>query len=74
LLPEIEKSPPAATHTGKEVKIKYITQAKGNYPVFLFFTNYPKEIKDQYKKFLERLIRKNFGFSGVPVTLSFKRK
>ncbi|HSR18593.1 MAG TPA: GTPase, partial [Ignavibacteriaceae bacterium] len=74
LLREIEKSPPAATHTGKEVKIKYITQAKGNYPVFLFFTNYPKEIKDQYKKFLERLIRKNFGFSGVPVTLSFKRK
>lgn len=74
LLPEIEKSPPAATHTGKEVNIKYITQAKGNYPVFLFFTNYPKEIKDQYKKFLERLIRKNFGFSGVPVTLSFKRK
>jgi GTP-binding protein len=56
------------------VKIKYITQAKGNYPVFLFFTNYPKEIKDQYKKFLERLIRKNFGFSGVPLTLSFKRK
>jgi len=74
LLPEIEKSPPAATHTGKEVKIKYITQAKGSYPVFLFFTNYPKEIKDQYKRFLEKLIRKNFGFTGVPVTLSFKKK
>jgi len=74
LLPEIEKSPPSASHTGKEVKIKYITQAKGNYPVFLFFTNYPKEIKDQYKKFLERLIRKYFGFNGVPVTLSFKKK
>lgn len=74
LLPEIEKSPPAATHTGREVKIKYITQAKGSSPVFLFFTNYPKEIKDQYKRFLEKLIRKNFGFTGVPVTLSFKRK
>jgi GTP-binding protein len=74
LLPEMEKSPPAATHTGKEVKIKYVIQAKGSYPVFLFFTNYPKEIKDQYKRFLERLIRKNFGFVGVPVTLSFKKK
>jgi len=74
LLPEIEKSPPAATHTGKEVKIKYITQATGRYPVFLFFTNYPKEIRDQYKRFLEKLIRKNFGFTGVPVTLSFKKK
>ncbi len=74
LLPELEKSPPKSTSTGKEVKIKYITQAGNYYPVFLFFTNYPKEISDQYKRFIEGLIRKHFGFEGVPVTLAFKAK
>lgn len=74
LLPEIEKSPPASTHTGKEVKIKYITQIAGHYPKFLFFCNYPKEVQDNYKKFLERIIRTNFGFIGVPITLILKNK
>lgn len=74
LLPEIEKNPPPTTHTGKEVKIKYITQAAGTYPVFLFFSNYPKEIPEHYKRFLEKLIRRNYGFMGVPLILSFKNK
>jgi GTPase len=74
LLKDIEQTPPPSTHTGKEVKIKYITQAAGSYPVFLFFSNNPKEISDSYKRFLEGLIRKHFGFSGVPLTLSFKQK
>ena len=74
LLPEIEKTPPASTHTGKEVKIKYITKADGDYPKFLFFCNYPKEIQDNYKKFLERMIRSHFGLIGVPITLVFKDK
>ena len=74
LLPEIEKTPPPSTHAGKEVKIKYITKADGYYPKFLFFCNYPKEVHDNYKKFLEKLIRKHFGFVGVPMTLVFKDK
>ncbi len=74
LLTEIRKSPPPSTHTGKEVKIKYITQVGDNYPVFLFFSNYPKEIPDNYKRFLENKIREHFGFNGVPFTLSFKNK
>jgi GTPase len=74
LLPEIERNPPPSTATGKEVKIKYITQAKGSYPVFLFFTNYPKEIPEHYKRYLEKLIRRKYGFTGVTVILSFKTK
>jgi GTP-binding protein len=74
LLAEIQKSPPPSTKTGKEVKIKYITQGGEHYPVFLFFTNYPKDVPEQYRRFLEKLIRKNFGFNGVPITLSFRNK
>ncbi len=74
LLEEIERNPPPSTHTGREVKIKYITQVGDNYPVFLFFSNYPKDIPDHYKRFLENKIRELFGFNGVPFTLSFKNK
>ncbi|MEW6004631.1 MAG: ribosome biogenesis GTPase Der [Stygiobacter sp.] len=74
LLPEIVKTPPPATPTGKEVKIKYITQVGEHYPIFLFFANEYKYIPESYKRFLERLIRKNFGFEGVPITLSFREK
>lgn len=74
ILEEIKRTPPPASSTGKEVKIKYVTQAAGTYPVFLFFANRPKDIADHYKKFLERIIRKNFGFTGIPISLSFKEK
>ncbi len=74
LLPEIEKMPPPSTNTGKEVKIKYITQAGSHYPVFLFFANYPKNIPEHYRRFLEKLIRRHFGFQGVSFTLTFKKK
>ncbi len=74
LLPEIEKTPPPATQTGKEIKIKYITQVGDHYPIFLVFSNFPKYIPDNYRKFMERLIRKHFGFEGVAITVSFKEK
>lgn len=74
LLTEIEKTPPPATKTGKEVKIKYVTMGGQHYPVFIFFTNYPKQVADHYKRFLENLIRKQYGYVGVPITLSFKSK
>ena len=74
LLPEIEKSPPHTTPSGKEVKIKYITQIGEHYPIFAFFCNYPQHVGDNYKRFLEKLIRSKWGFKGVPMTLSFKSK
>jgi GTP-binding protein len=74
LLGEIEKSPPPTTPSGKEVRIKYITQIGEHYPIFAFFCNYPKHVADNYKRFLEKLIRSQYGFRGVPITLSFKNK
>lgn len=74
LLEEIEKSPPPTTPSGKEVKIKYITQVGEHYPIFAFFCNYPNHVADNYKRFLGKLIRKKYGFKGVPFTLSFKNK
>lgn len=74
LLAEIEKTPPPASPTGREIKIKYITQVGEHYPIFFFFANDVKFIPEHYRRFLERLIRRHFGFEGVPMTVSFKEK
>lgn len=74
LLEEIKNNPPPATPTGREIKIKYITQVGDYYPIFNLFCNYPKQVADNYKRFLENLIRKYYGFKGVPMTLSFREK
>ncbi|MCE1187595.1 MAG: ribosome biogenesis GTPase Der, partial [Ignavibacteria bacterium] len=74
LLPIIEKTPPPSAPNGREVKIKYVTQAGEFYPIFLFFANYPKFVPESYRRFLENTIRKHFDFTGVPLTLSFKEK
>jgi GTP-binding protein len=74
LLAVIQATPPPVAHTGKEVKIKYITQGGEHYPIFFFFANYPKQIPEHYRRFLENTIRKLYDFSGVPLTLLFKEK
>jgi GTPase len=74
LLAEIEKTPPPASPNGKEIRIKYVTQIGEHYPIFFFFANDVKFIPEHYRRFLERTIRKNFGFEGVPMTVSFKEK
>ena len=74
ILQEIEKNPPPSSPTGKEIKIKFINQVGDFYPIFLFFSNYPKHIPDHYRRFLERTIRRIYGFEGVPITISFRQK
>lgn len=73
MLREIETSPPASA-SGKEIKIRYVTQVKTSPPVFAFFSNQPNLIKTEYSRALENRIRKHFGFAGVPITIVFKRK
>ena len=74
ILAEIEKNPPPSSPTGKEVRIKFVNQVGDYYPIFLFFSNYPNHIPDHYRKFLERTIRRVYGFEGVPLTVSFRQK
>jgi GTP-binding protein len=73
LLPIIEATPPP-TVRGNYVKIKYITQLPSTTPSFAFFTNFPKDIKDSYKGFLENKLREHFNFSGVPINIFFRQK
>jgi len=70
---DIEAFPPRA-RSGKELKIKYITQVGEHPPVFAFFANDPASIDDTYRRYLENKIREHFTFTGVPLVLTFKKK
>lgn len=73
MLKAIERNPPPA-HRGRFVKIKFITQLPTHYPSFAFFCNNPKHIKENYKNFLENQLRKHFNFTGIPITIFFRKK
>jgi len=69
----IDRIPPPAVK-GKYIQIKYVTQVKKAPPVFVFFTNDPRSIKEEYRRFLENRLRQQFGFNGVPLTILFRQK
>ncbi len=73
LLPIIENQPPPS-FKGKYVKIKFCTQLPTTHPQFAFFCNLPQYVKDPYKRFLEKKIRKIYNFRGVPIQLFFRKK
>jgi len=59
---------------GHSIKIKYVTQIPTVTPSFAFFSNFPDDIKQPYKNYLENQLRKNFNFLGVPIRIFFRKK
>lgn len=74
LLEIINSQPPQIASRGRYLKIKYITQLKSPTPQFIFFCNLPKDVKDNYVRFLENKIRSIWDFHGVPIQLFFREK
>ena len=59
---------------GKFLKVKYITQLAQNPPLFALYCNHPHLFSTNYKRYLENQLRKQFGFSGTPIRISFRKK
>ena len=59
---------------GHPIKIKYVTQLPTAVPSFAFFCNFPDDVKQPYKNYLENKLRENFNLKGVPIRLFFRRK
>ena len=64
---------PPPLYNGNEVKLKFISQIKAKPPKFILFTNYPKSIRESYKKYLLNDLKKTFNFEGVIVSLVFSK-
>jgi GTP-binding protein len=73
-LQEAVRNYPPPSMEQREVKIKYCTQVKHAPPVIAFFCNHPTSIRANYRQYLENRFRARFGFAGVPLTFSFRKK
>ena len=65
---------PPLVKDAKPVKVHYLTQVRSAPPVFALFTNRPRAIGANYRRFVEKKIREQFGFFGVPITLAVRKK
>ncbi len=59
---------------GNAIKIKYVSQLPTPVPSFAFFSNYPDDIKQPYRNYLENQMRKSFSLEGVPIRIYFRKK
>jgi len=59
---------------GNPIKIKYVSQLPTHVPSFAFFSNFPDDIKQPYRNYLENQLRQHFNFKGVPVRIYFRKK
>lgn len=67
----IQKHPPAGlknTHP----KLRYIVQTDTRPPWFVIYGSNLKFVHWSYKRYLERLIRETYDYSGTPIELSFR--
>jgi GTP-binding protein len=72
-LPLIEAFPPPA-YKGKYIKIKYCMQLPTPQPQFALFCNLPQYLREGYRRFLENKLREAYDFSGVPISIYFRKK
>lgn len=73
-LEELRASGKLENISGKRLKIYYGSQVQASPPVFRFSVNNVKNIKSNFRIYLEKTIRSAYGFEGCPIILSFKGK
>lgn len=58
---------------GRQMKIRYATQAEISPPTLIIFCNHPEQLHFSYVRYLENAIRKKFEFRGVPLRIELRK-
>jgi len=67
-----EHRPPSK---GRRVlRILYVTQAETNPPTFVFFVSDASLLHFSYRRYLEKALRRAFGFEGTAIRLTFRSR
>lgn len=74
MLLEASKLVPTPMVKGKRLRVYYITQVKGNPPIFVVFVNDPELMHFSYKRFLINQLRENFNFEGTPIKIIARKR
>lgn len=67
----VSKHPPPS-RPGRWMKFYYATQVDTTPPTFVYFCNDPEALHFSYRRYLENELRKEFGFYGTPIRMSFR--
>ena len=66
-----EYPPPMGSQT--RFKIRYATQTQANPVKFVFFVSRPQAVSESYIAYLRNRIRRDLGFSLIPVTIELRK-
>ena len=58
----------------RRLKFYYMTQVAARPPYFVVFVNNPNGVHFSYERFIVNMLRESFGFDGVPVRLSIRKR
>lgn len=62
----VDSQPPPMI-SGRRIKLRYVTQAKGRPPTFALFGNQLPKLPESYLRYLTGGLREAFDFKGVPI-------
>jgi len=68
-----ERHPPPLGHTGRRIRLRYMTQAKTRPPTFVAFTNMPEDLPEAYVRYLQNGLRETFDMAGVPIRIHLRK-
>lgn len=73
MLRSIEQFPHPSIR-GSFLEVKSVVQVPATTPTFIFWVNFPNDVKASYRQFLDNQLRTHFRFTGVPLNLFFRKK
>jgi GTP-binding protein len=65
---------PPPTMSNRAPRLFFVTQAETAPPHFVVVTNEPEHIHFSYQRYLMNQLRKQFGFEGVPLRITYKKR
>jgi GTP-binding protein len=69
----LTESNPPPTHRGQFIKFYKAEQIKAQVPTIIIYCNYPLEVADSYKRFLENKLRAKYSLTGSPLIILFRK-
>lgn len=60
--------------SGKELKFYYLTQVSVCPPTFVIFVNDPSLVRENHKRFIEKVLRESLSFKYAPISVKFKQR
>ncbi|MBA3648850.1 MAG: ribosome biogenesis GTPase Der [Chitinophagales bacterium] len=61
------------TIRGRFLEISKVEQVPASSPTFIFYTNFPNDIQNSYRQYLENQLRIHFRLTGVPINQFFRK-